>query len=166
MNDSVGEMSSTIVSVVNVEPRDFRQAFEEKLQLISVRRNFQQTGGIRNGNFIRLCRHKEACEGRGGAKITIWLKDKAFNGLLTLVDDQRARIEVSGAIRIKDEVTDPKLKMVPQDTFVFHHFMDMNPIWVFVHKPPQALSIQGIIGVSYPPEGFGCVFIYPKCKVY
>ena len=128
MNDSVGEISSTVVSVVDIEPRDFRQVFEEKLQLISVRRIFQQTGGIRNGNFIGLCRHKEECEAEDGARITIWLKDKAFNGLLTLVDDQRGRIEVSGAIRIKDKVTDPKLKMVPQDTFVFHHFMDMNPI--------------------------------------
>ena len=128
MNDSVGEMSSTLVSVVDIEPRDFRQVFEEKLQLISVRRIFQQTGGIRNGNFIGLCRHKEKCEAEGGVRITIWLKDKALNGLLTLVDDQRGRIEVSGAIRIKDEVTNPRLKIVPQDIFVFHYCMDMNPI--------------------------------------
>ena len=128
MNDSVGEISSALVSVVDIEPRDFRQVFEEKLQLISVRRIFQQTGGIRNGNFIELFRHKEECEAEGGARITIWLKDKAFNGLLTLVDDQRGRIEVSGAIRIKDEVTNPRLKMVPQDIFVFHHCMDINPI--------------------------------------
>ena len=128
MNDSVGKMSSIVIFVVDIEPRDFRQVFEEKLQLISVRRIFQQTGGIRNGTLTGPYRRKEAYEVADGVIIKIWLKDNAFNGLTTLVDDQRGRIEVSGAIRIKDKVTDPKLKMVPQDTFVFHHFMDMNPI--------------------------------------
>jgi hypothetical protein len=89
MKDCVGEMSSTPVSGVDIEPRNFRQVFEEKLQLISVRPIFQQTGGIRNGNPTGPCRRKEACEAVAGVKITIWLKDKAFNGLSTLVDDQR-----------------------------------------------------------------------------
>ena len=34
----------------------------------------------------------------GRVRIGIWVEDKGFNGLLTLVDDQ---IEVSGATRIR-----------------------------------------------------------------
>ena len=40
-------------------------------------------------------------EAVGRVRIGIWVEDKGFNGLLTLVDDQRAQIEVSGATRIR-----------------------------------------------------------------
>ena len=125
MNDSVGEMSSTPVSVVDIEPMNFRQVFEEKQQLMSVRSIssiFQQTGGIRNGNFTRPWwrQHEEVVEFvvPDNLKISIWVKDQAFNGLLTLVDNQRGRIEVSAASRIKEEVTDPNWNTVPQEIFV------------------------------------------------
>ena len=125
MNDSVGQISSIPVSVVDIEPMNFRQVFEEKQQLMSVRSIssiFQQTRGIRNGNFTRPCRqrHEEVVDVvvRDNLKISIWVKDQAFNGLLTLVDNQRGQIEVSAASRIKEEVTDPNWNIVPQEIFV------------------------------------------------
>jgi hypothetical protein len=36
---------------------------------------------------------------------------------------------------------------------------------MFIYKLPQALSIQGITGVFYLPEGTKHVSIFPKCKV-
>ena len=115
---------------------DFRQVFEEKQQLIAVRpisSTFQQMGSIRNaanGNFTGQCqrRLKEAYEAICLVIIRFWVKDKAFNGLLTLVDNQRGRIEVSGAIRIKEEVAHPNWNTVPQEIFVFHFYWDTNQI--------------------------------------
>ena len=125
MNDSVGQISSIPVSVVDIEPMNFRQVFEEKQQLMSVRSIssiFQQTRGIRNGNFTRPCRqrHEEVVDVvvSDNLKISIWVKDQAFNGLLTLVNNQRGQIEVSAASRIKEEVTDPNWNIVPQEIFV------------------------------------------------
>ena len=107
---------------------------------------FQQMGGIRHafnesstGRRYRWC--KEECDTVIIERISIWVKDKAFNGRLTTVDDQRGRIEVLGAIRIKEEGTRPLWNIVPQDIFGIDLFMDMNQIWVFIYKPPQALSI-------------------------
>jgi len=95
---------------------------------------FQQTGGIRsvaNGNFARRCQRfpnlKEVYKA-SIVGIRIWVKDKTFNGLLTLVDDQRGRIEVSGAIMIKEEVMHANWNIVSQDIFVFDLFMDTNQI--------------------------------------
>ena len=177
MHDSVGEMSSTPVSVVDIEPMNFRQVFEEEQQLVSVRPTssiFQQTGGIRNvinGNFTRAecCpkrRHKEVYEAADFAKTRIWVKDKAFNGLLTVVDDQRGRIEESGAIRVKEEVTQPIRNSVLQDIFGFDHRMGMNQVRTFIYNSPQALSIRDIMDVSYLPEGSRHISFYPKRKVY
>jgi hypothetical protein len=77
-------------------------------------------GGIRNvvsGNFTELgyCRRrrKEVYEAVDVVRLRIWVKDKAINGLLTVVNNQRGRIEVSGAIRIQEEVTYPKWNIVP-----------------------------------------------------
>ena len=136
MHNSVGQMPSTRASGVDIEPMNFGQVFKEKQQLISIRpisSTFQQIGGIRNvtkGNFTGRCGHrrKEVYEAVGLVQIRSWVKDEAFNGLLTLVEDQRGRIEVSGAIRIKEEVTHPTWNIVLQDTFVFHLYRDMNPI--------------------------------------
>jgi len=169
MHDSISETSSNPVSVVDIEPINFRQVFEEKQQLMSVRpisSTLQQTGGIRNGNFSRecWCRRKEVDEAFILVKIKIWVKDKVFNGLLTLVDDQRGQIEVSGAIGIKEEVTHPIWSIVLQDIFVFDLFMDMNPI--IIHKPPQMLLIQGITDISYVPEGSRLISFCSKRKVY
>ena len=127
---------------------------------------FQQTGCIRNGNFTRWCRHrrKEAYKVFGLVQSRMWVKDKAFNGFLTLVDDQRGQIEVSGAIGIKEEVTHPIWSIVLQDIFVFDLFMDMNPI--IIHKPPQMLLIQGITDISYVPEGSRLISFCSKRKVY
>ena len=111
-------MSLLPASVVDIGPMNFRQVLEEKQKLISVRpipSTSQQTGGIRNvvnGNFTGRCRRgrrrKEVFEAvQVGVIMRIWGKNKAINGLLTLVDDQRGRIEVSGAIRINEEVTQP-----------------------------------------------------------
>jgi hypothetical protein len=140
VHDSVDEISlisSILVSVVDIEPVNFRQVFEEEQQLMSVRptsSTFQQMGGIRNaidGNFTQYCpkrRHKEVYEAAGFVKTRIWVKDKAFNGLLTVVDDQRGRIEGSGAIRVKEEVTQPIRNRVLQDIFGFDHRIDMNQV--------------------------------------
>lgn len=109
-------MSLLPASVVDIGPMNFGQVFEEKQQLISVRpisSTFQQTGGIRNvvnGKFTgrRRRRRKEVFEAvQVGVKMRIWGNDKAINGLLTLVDYQSGRIEVSRAIRINEEVTQP-----------------------------------------------------------
>ena len=95
VSDSVGEMSSTLASVVDIEPMNFRQVCEEKQQLISVRpisSTFQQMGSIRNvanGNFTGRCRCRRKKVHKVIVKIRIWDKDEVFNGLLTLVDDQR-----------------------------------------------------------------------------
>ena len=37
---------------------------------------------------------------------------------------------------------------------------------MLIYKPLQALSIRGIIGVFYLPEGSKQISIFPKCKVY
>jgi hypothetical protein len=136
VNNSDAQMSLTPASVVDIEPMDFGQVFEEKQQLISVRpisSTFQQMGGIcnaANGNFTGQCQRwlKEAYEAICLVIIRFWVKDKAFNGLLTLVDNQRGRIEVSGAIRIKEEVTHPNWNTVPQEIFVFRLYWDTNQI--------------------------------------
>ena len=167
-------MSLIPTSVVDIEPGNFRQVVEEKQQLISARpisSTFQQTGGIcniANGNFTGRCRrrHKEVYEVVVLVKFGIWIKDKAFNGILTLVDDQRGRIKIPGAIWVKKEVTQPNWNIVPQDISVFHPSMDTNQIWAFIYKPPQALSIRGITDVSYLPEGSGDVSFHLKCKMY
>ena len=52
-----------------------------------------------------------------------WVKDKAFNGPLTRVDDERGRIEVSGAIRIQEEATHPNWNIVVQDIFAIDRSM-------------------------------------------
>jgi hypothetical protein len=165
-------MSLTPASVVNIEPMNFRQVFKEKQQLMSIRpvcSTFQQTGGIRNvaiGSFTRRCwrRGKEVYEAVI-VRIRSWVEEKAFNSLSTLVDDQRGRIEVSAAIRIKEEVTHPIQNIVSQDIFVFDLFMDTNQTWVFIYNPPQGLSIRGLTDVLYCPEGFGHKSHF-KCKVY
>ena len=95
----------------------------------------------------------------------IWVKDEVLNDLLTLVNDQRGWIEVSGAIRIKEEVTHKTRNIVRQDIFAFDPVMDTNQKWVFIFKPPQALLIWGITGVFYLPEASGLVSVYPKCKM-
>jgi len=175
VHNSIGQTSLTTAPVVDIEPMNFRQVFQKKQQLISVRpacSTFQQTSGIRNvananftGRYRR--RRKEVYQIVVPIKIRIWVKDKAFNGLLALVNDQRSRIEVSGAIRIKEEVTHPIWNVVAQDIFVFHLSMDTNQIWVFIYKSPQALSIRGgITDVSYLPEGYVPVCFYPKCKAH
>jgi hypothetical protein len=91
---------------------------------------FQQMGSIRNvanGNFTD--RRKEVYEGvEALAQIRTWVRDNAFNGLLTLVDHQRGRVQVSGAIGIKEEVMQPKWGIVPQDIFVLDLLRDTNQI--------------------------------------
>ena len=84
-------------------------------------------GGIRNvvsGNFTGLgwCRRwrKEVYEAVDVMRIRVWVKNKAINGLLTVVDNQRGRIEVSGATRIQ-EVTYPKWNIVPHDRNLHIH---------------------------------------------
>jgi hypothetical protein len=127
----MGEISLTLAYVVDIEPTNFRQVFEEKQQLRSmgpISSTFQQMGGIRNvanGNFARRCRprRKEVYEAVV-IRIRRWVKDEAFNGLLTLVEDQRGQIEVSAAIRIKEEVMHQN--MVPKDIFVFHLLTGTN----------------------------------------
>jgi hypothetical protein len=134
--DSISQMSLTPAPVVDIGPMNLRQVFEEKQQLVSVRpisSTFQQMGGVRNvanGNFTGRCwrQRKEVYEGAVIVKVRIWIKDKACNGLLTLVDDQRGRIEVSGTIRIKEEGTQEIWNMVPQYTFVFDLYMGTNQI--------------------------------------
>jgi hypothetical protein len=137
VHNSIGQISLTPASVVDIKPMNFRQVAEEKQQFMSVRpisSTFQQTGGIRNvinGNFTGWCprcRRKEVYKAGIVVRIRIWVKDKAFNGLLTLVDNQRGRIEVSGAIRIKEEVTHPNWNVVPQDILVFDLSVDTNQI--------------------------------------
>ena len=130
---------------------------------------FQQTGGICNvangtGQCQRRC--KEVWETVGFARIWICVKDKVFNGLLTLVNNQRGRIEVSGATRIKEEVTHPSWNIIPQDTFVCDLCMDTNQMGVFIDKPPQAVLIWDITDVSYFPEGCGYGYFHSKHKVY
>ena len=148
---------------------NLRQIFEEKQQLMSVRptsSTLQQMGGIRNGNFTRQRRRrwcKEVYEAIVRVRMRIGVKELVFNSLLTLVDDQRDRIEVSGTSGIKEEVIRPHRSIVPQDIFVVGLFMHTKQIWVFIYKPLQELSIRDIIGVSYLPEGSG---FYRKCKVH
>ena len=132
---------------------------------------FQQMGGIRNvANFTEQCRRlrKEVYEAIVHVRMStgIWVTGNVFNGLLILVDDQRGRIEVSGASGIKEEVTHPRWDVVLQDIFVFGLSMDTNQIWVFIYKPHQALSIRDITDVSYLPEGSGNVSFHHKRKVY
>ena len=147
MHDSVGDMSSTPVSqVVDIEPINFRQVFKEEQQFVSVRpisSTFQQTGSIANETFNerRGHRHKEVYKAAGLVKTRIWVKDKAFNSLLTAVDDQRGGIQGLGARSGKEEVTQPIWNIVLQDIFGFDHYMHMNQVWMFIYKPPRALSI-------------------------
>jgi hypothetical protein len=121
----VSEISVSPISCVDIKPINFGQVSQEKQQVFAVSSfsdMFQQTSGI--GNFTRWL-HKEIL-GRIGN--TIW-RDESPNGPLTLVDDPRGRIETSGAIRIKEEVTQPMRNIVPQDMFVFDLFVsDMNQI--------------------------------------
>ena len=89
---------------------NFRQIIKEEQQLISVRpisSTFQQTSGIRNvanenvtEQSRRRCKEVREIIRVIRVRIRIWVTDKAFNGLSTLVDDQRGRIEVPGAIRV------------------------------------------------------------------
>ena len=152
MCDSVSQTSLRPTSGIDIEPMNIGQVSEEKQQVVAVRpifNMFQQTGGM--GNFT-IFRHKEMPRGVG---ITIWCNE-CFNGLLTLVDEPRGRIETLGAFRIKEEVVQPAGNTVPQNTFVLDPLMlDVNQVGVFMYKPPQALSIRGIADVFYFPEGFG-----------
>jgi len=137
VHDSIGQISSTLVSVpVDIEPMNFRQVFKKKQQLMSVRpisSTFQKMGGLRNvANFTEQCRRwlKEGYEAIVHVRMStgIWVTGNVFNGFLTLVDDQRGRIEVSGASRIKEEVTHPRWDVVLQEMFVFGLSMDTNQI--------------------------------------
>jgi len=74
VDDSVGQTSPTLTTIANIKPMNFRQVFQEKQQLISVRpvsSTFQQTGDIcnvANGDLCRRRRKEVSVRGRGSCK--------------------------------------------------------------------------------------------------